>query len=275
MSAIIDDDIINAAYQKWSPIAATATAAPLPAPVAVILGEAVEVGMIYTAYWKPHTLRDGKVLPSFSAIADKSALYEDLGKEIYELHISVAKLQADYVRAAEATNASPMDRAEYIVQEIRSTLEFLFDDDEHTVEDDQLAKVGTTYPNPASQDVMALALEAYAGLASEHRARLTDLPGFDLTLIQEARNLAITLRNRSGQALLADLDSGIKDLLDERNRLLTLLVERVSKVRRAARYVFRAHPDTARKFASGYERTRRRASRRKQATAPGAAATAE
>jgi hypothetical protein len=121
-------------------------------------------------------------------------------------------------------------------------------------------------------------LEAYAGLANAHRDRLSDLPGFDVSLIDEARNLAILLRNRSGQALLADLDSGISGILDERNRLLTLLVDRVAKVRRAARYVFRAHPDTARKFASGYERARRRASRRKQAAkAPSqaAAATAE
>jgi hypothetical protein len=278
MAAIIDDNIINSAYAKWSPIAAQATPSALPAPVAVILGEAVEVGMIYSAYWQPHRTRGGQVLPSFSAIADKSALYEDLGKEIYELHITAAKVQADYVRAVEASNASPMDRAEYVVQEIKSTLEFLFDDDEHTIEDDQLAKVDSTYPNPTSQDVMALTLEAYAGLAGEHRERLVDLPGFDVGLIDEARNLAIVLRNRSGEALLADLDSGIKDLLDERNRLLSLLVDRVAKVRRAARYVFRAYPETARKFASGYERTRRRATRRKQAAAApaqSAAATAE
>jgi hypothetical protein len=54
--------------------------------------------------------------------------------------------------------------------------------------------------------------------------------------------------------------------VDLRNRLVTLLEHRVSKVRRAARYVFRDHPEVVRQVTSSYERKRRvEAKRRKKA----------
>lgn len=53
-------------------------------------------------------------------------------------------------------------------------------------------------------------------------------------------------------------------VLSQRNRLITLLLDRMQIIRRAARYIFRSHPRQARKFSSAYERTKRRASRRAQ-----------
>ncbi len=46
-----------------------------------------------------------------------------------------------------------------------------------------------------------------------------------------------------------------------RDRFLVLIVRRVAKVRRIARYVFRAHPDIVRDVTSAYLRDRRRAYR--------------
>lgn len=59
--------------------------------------------------------------------------------------------------------------------------------------------------------------------------------------------------------------------LSLRNRLLTLLADRVQSVRRAARYLYRSHPKELRKFTRAYERTRRRARARAKATEPQAA----
>jgi hypothetical protein len=263
MSAVIDASVIRAVYEKWSARARDVNPTAPTGPLAIILGEAVELGMLYQAYWSPNQTNDGETLPSFSEAEEKSALYEELGMEIYELHAAVAKLQADYLRTVELRQDSPMARAEAVLQELKATLEFAFDDDEETLEDEQLESVAAAYPRASSQDVMALALEAYAGLANEHRARVSGLPGFDEALISEAQSLAQALRSRSGEALLADLRSGASDVIDERNRLLTLLLERVQRVRRAARYVFRAYPQIVRNFTSSYERTRRRERRRK------------
>jgi hypothetical protein len=166
-----------------------------------------------------------------------------------------------------------MDRAQLVLQEIKLTLEFVLDDDEYTLADEQLTKVNATYPNPTSQDVMSLALEAYAALASEHRDAITGVGGFSPALIDEAYALVGALRARSGEALIADKESGAARLLEQRNALATLLLDRLNRVRRASRYVFRAHPSIARKFTSSYDRARRRGhSRRKQETQPQVAA---
>jgi hypothetical protein len=157
-----------------------------------------------------------------------------------------------------------------VLQELKASLEFLFDDGEHTVEDDKLLKISETYSNPTSQDVMAAALDAYWKLARDHREPLSSIGVFDVSLIDEALALSGKLRDRSGQALLAGETSGVTRMLDERNRLLSLLLDRVQRVRRAARYVFRTHPELAKSFASGYERARRTTLRRRKAEAQAA-----
>jgi len=51
--------------------------------------------------------------------------------------------------------------------------------------------------------------------------------------------------------------------LDIRNRVATLLVDRVNLVRSAARFVFRNQPDIVRLSTSAFERRRRKAQRAK------------
>lgn len=266
MSAIIDKNVIDAAYEKWRPVAATVEESPLGAPAPVIFGEAVEVAMLFNAYWQPTVGSiEAAALPGFVDVAESSALHENLGSEIYEIQAAAGKANADYGKAVEGSKVSPMVRAEFVFHEIKATLEFLFDDDEHTVADDQLEKLANDHARPTSQDFMAVALEAYVALAEDYREELTTIKGFDLALLDEARALAGALRMRSGEALVGGVTSGASVLLVERNRLITLLQDRVARVRRAARYVFRAHPDIARKFASSYHRNRRQSLRKRKA----------
>jgi len=112
---------------------------------------------------------------------------------------------------------------------------------------------------------MALAIEGYAALAGKYRDSLAKIQGFDVALLDEARPLAAALREQSAAALTRTNADTQRESLALRNRLLTLLTERVKRARRAASYVFRNHPDIVRKFTSAFERRQRSARRRAKA----------
>jgi hypothetical protein len=109
---------------------------------------------------------------------------------------------------------------------------------------------------------VAVALEAYAELAEEHRADIARLPTFDLGVLDEARTLAHALRSRSGEALVRRSASE----LGTRNQLLALLQDRLGRIRRCARLLFRDHPEIARRFSSHHERVGRKARRDRPST---------
>jgi hypothetical protein len=186
-------------------------------------------------------------LPGFEGIAVTSLLTKDTGLEIRELQLAITAAQSDYLVLVQAADSAPMDRAEYVLQEIRSTLAYLFDDGVHDDADEQLASVEKAFPNSGSQDAMALGLEGFADLADRYHADLAKIAGFDVSLIAEARSLAASLRQRSAELLTKANPSEQRGVLSLRNRLLTLLFERVQRVRRAAQYLFRGQPDVLRK----------------------------
>lgn len=164
--------------------------------------------------------------------------------------------------SVQAAGDAPLDRADFVLSEIRSTLEFLFDDGKYDESDEKLERLRAAFADSASQDAMALALEGYAELAGQHEQALAKIDGFDLGLLEEARSLAAVLREQSALALARTTPDAQRQALALRNRLLTLLGDRVKRVRRAAAYVFRNYPEITRKFTSAYERRQRSARRR-------------
>jgi hypothetical protein len=114
---------------------------------------------------------------------------------------------------------------------------------------------------------MALALEGYSELARIHREALAKLDGFDVATIDEAFALASALRDQSAAALTRVNPDEQRRILGLRNRLLTMVIERVRRARRAAQYVFRGYPEVVKKFSSAHERRRRVARSRKAAAA--------
>ncbi len=200
----------------------------------------------------------------------------DLATEIRELQLAVAASHSDYLVLVQSAAAAPLDRAEYVLGEIRSTLEFLFDDGKQDDSDTQLDNLRAAFADAASQDAIALALEGYAELAARNLDALGKLDGFDIALVEEARLLANSLRQQSAVALTHTTADEQRQALALRNRLLTLLIDRVKRVRKAAQYVFRNFPDIARKFTSPYERRQRTARRKASAEAgPSAGATTQ
>jgi hypothetical protein len=158
-----------------------------------------------------------------------------------------------------------MIRAGAVLRELKSTLEFVFDDAEYTRADEQLHKLAATFPRPRSHASMASALTTYSELAWEHEQALSNLPAFDLGVLDEALVLAGALRSRSGEAKVQQHFSEASERLTARNQLLALLHDRLARIRRCARLLFRDHPDIARKFTSEHKRVQRREQRRTKA----------
>jgi len=268
-------EVSNQALDKWSVLAVGAGEARLGAPLHVVLGEAVDLASLAEHHWSPRRDPKGNQLPGFSTIASHALINEATAQEMRELQIAVAAAHSDYLVAIQASNDAPLDRADFVLSEIRSVLEFAFDDGVHDEADDQLERLAVAFSDSAAQDATALALEGYAALGERHQVLIEEL-GFETALFAEARTLAAALRERSARLLTEGRSGAPRDALGLRNRLLTLLLDRVRSVRRAARYVFRQHPDVARKFTSAYERRQRAARRRKgEEEATQAAATAE
>jgi hypothetical protein len=253
-AAVVDAEHVRAVWQRWLPLLQGVPADPPRMSIDPLLGEAARVALLYEAYWQPRALPSGSGVPGFSTMAPASVLHEQSGYELLELVTAIVKADADAARGNEAVTGSPMSRAVHVLREIKTSLEFVFDDAEHSGADEQLAALAKKFSRPRSHDALAVALEAYAALADEHRAALGKLPVFDLGVLDEAWRLAGALRSRSGEAKVRKLD----DALATRNQLLALLQDRLGRIRRTARLLFRDHPEIARKFTSERERTARR-----------------
>jgi hypothetical protein len=251
----------DAAIAKWAPLAANVEEARANAPLHVLLGEAIDVASMMAHYWEPRVDK-GRRFPGFKGVSTDRSFTPELPTEIQELQLAVATAHSDYLVLVQSAADTPLDRADFVLAEIRSALEFLFDDGKHDEADEQLENLRVAFADSASQDAMALALEGYAELAGRHRDGLGKLDAFDLALLEEARELAAALRQQSAAALIRTTPDAQRQALSLRNRLLLLLLERVKRVRRAAAYVFRNHPEIVRKFTSAYER-RQRSVRRK------------
>lgn len=262
----MDDDIkqrAQAALAKWTPAAENEDEFPLNLPIHVVIGEAIDLAQLLDHYWQSSNTR-GKPLPGFAGVAEASQVTDKTATEIRELQLAVTAAHSEYLVLVETPDGTPMDRAEFVLSELRSTLDFVFDDGKQDDADEQLLNLQKEFAGASSQDAIALALDAYAELASRYLDRLSKIEGFDVNLVAEARSLAAQVRQRSASALTRN-PAEQRQVLSLRNRLLTLLLDRVRLVRRTAQYVFRNYPDISRRFTSAFERRQRAARRRVEA----------
>jgi hypothetical protein len=156
-----------------------------------------------------------------------------------------------------------VERGEYLLFELKRSLEFLFDDGLDDSRDAELARLSESHTDTSTHDALAGSLEGFAIHANKHREALMTLPAFKAEHIDEAFMVAQRLREQSGLAMSNSKKGEQERLLSLRNRLVTLLEDRVGRVRRAARYVFREQPNIAKRYGSTYERVQR--ARRRQA----------
>ena len=147
---------------------------------------------------------------------------------------------------------------------MREVLRWYFDDGKDTQGDAQLAALARAHEEAFSHDALAAALFDYAALAELHRTAITGLGGFDATVIDSAPKIAMALRERSAGPATLEPSMDARQILELRNRIATLLVDRIQRVRSAAQFVFRKQPDIVRKVTSAYERQQRATQRRRQ-----------
>jgi hypothetical protein len=240
----------------------------LTVPLHVLTGEAVDVSRFFVKYWA--TQRDPAtrrvVRPGLDMAGGEKRLSAETGADILSLQDAVQQAQTAYLLTVDPkAERDAMERAAFVLGELTSTLEWLFDDGVQNDDDVRLANLGAAHhDDPETPDALASALEDYAGLAALHRKEMDGLGGFDVALIDEAKELAKKLRGIPA-AGPASADSASKQALDLRNRLATLLMRKIGTVRAATRFVFRHHPEIIREVTSTYERRRRAAARRNAA----------
>ena len=244
---------------KWRPAAAALKPDELlrsRVPMPVLLGEAVDVAGFLSRHWEPGPF-EGVSVPGLKVVANEGRVTDSTRTEILELRNALDAAHVSYLLALDPPKVDLMRRGEQLLSEVTAWLDYLFDDDERTIEDDQLERLAREYPDPQSQDVMAAALLAYSTFANQFRDRLSAI-SFDVATLDQAIEVAGQLRDRS-----AVNDGGKGDeALDLRNRLASLLVQRVRAVRAAARLVFRAQPKLVREATSAYQRRRVASARR-------------
>ncbi len=152
-------------------------------------------------------------------------------------------------------------RARKLISTLSNACELVLDDDVEEPADKALANAKSR----AEDDTRATRIQYLfdlAAVAEEVKDRLATLRSFDPGWIAEARDVAQKLSSEGPPVAGQPADPKV----DLRNRLVTLLDHRVSKVRRAARFVYRDHPEVVRQLTSSYERKRRvEAKRRKRA----------
>jgi hypothetical protein len=238
----------------------------LPAPLHVLLGEATDAARFFERYYKADRKAGRPGLAS-------AGLPADLDAQIESLIAEVSKANAAWLLTVDPkSDRSLLERARAFVDEIGAVLEFHLDDGIEDANDSRLANVTAAHKDdPFTADALALALEDYSNLAHGFRDQIDGLGDFDASVIDEAKKLAKQLRALPPADLAAS--AGSRLAIGQRNRLLQLLWSRVRRVRAAARFVFRKHPEIAREASSVYERrkrleAKRAAKRREQDVAP-------
>ena len=166
--------------------------------------------------------------------------------------------------APQQSHQAVLNRGAFVLGEVEATLEWHFDDGIEDETDQQLRTLSELHSgNTGSSDSLAQAIHDYATLAKPHAQALDGVGGFDSALIDEGLELAVQLGD-VGQGPTGGSKEELA-ALELRNRLAHMLFQRMSLVRRAARFVFRDQPEIVRQATSAYQRRQRAARRRAQA----------
>lgn len=243
----------------------------LSMPLAVYLSEALRLATFVQKHNDALVDSNTKkvIHPGLQSVntTQMECLPKNIADQIVTLHKAVSDAQLDLLKSAVKYSKIDVERAKYLLTEIQTVLWFYFEQSGHQ---DGLAILQelerSVNTDPNNQLELGEALLAYASLASDYAEQIDSLGGFDKTVIEEAQLLAAQVRNKVG----TDRDEKTA-LINQRNRLISLLVKKVEQVRTAARFVFRHHPVLLRETQSAYLRQVRVAQRKRADEKPQAA----
>jgi hypothetical protein len=174
------------------------------------------------------------------------------------LHGLLAALQHAEAQVLTMTTPTPdigpkVKRARFLISELDASLSFILDDDVEEPADDKLdALQETTQDAKSSGATIGQLLLAWTLFAQEERDKLSTLEDFNLALIDEAATLsrALSVAEPTDATDLASVRA-------ERAGLCTLIHRALLRLRQAAGYAFRRHPDVKQRFFSALERNLR------------------
>lgn len=236
---------------------------PVGMPIHTYLVEADGVAKFARDFWEPAA--DGS-RPGLNVVA--KLLNRETADEIESLVRAARVVHTSLLYPAEETDEHRrnVERAQFLVTEIGAACEFVLNDGVDEPADEALATAKARASADGTYGTLVQTVADYSGLADGLRARLAELADFDVGLIDEAKTLAGTLSTagpgRKGVEPNKDVEL--------RNRLFALIGERVGRIRSAAQYVYRNHPEVARRATSVYQRQKRLEARRKAAEAAAA-----
>jgi hypothetical protein len=257
---VVQQPITAEARARWK---AEADALPedsvrYPGPWRVLLDEAYDVTRFVVQRWHPQTQPPfPAALPGLATV--QARLPYGITADLVALaHLANEAQNLCLLHARPGESEGPRERANALLGDLVPALDLLFDDDLDDENDVMLEQLRAAFETPdVSIAQLADALSAFGALAERHRDGLVSI-GFDVTRLDAVAALVVALRALppSGQLPTTD-DEALRALRNHRDRLATLLYQRMSKVRKAARYSFRKHPDVLREVTSAYQRQRR------------------
>lgn len=230
-------------------------------PIATRFLEAESDAAFLEKHWEPAA--DGS-RPGMCAAA--SIVPKKTAEEIRGLVLAArqAHVNALFTPETGARSAELLKTGTELLSSLTAAIELVLDDDVHEPADDAYAGAKARVSADDTTATFVQALEDHAAIAESIKDRLVKLEDFDPKWIPAARSVARELSAagvpRPGRQASEDIDL--------RNRMLVLLTDRVNLVRRAARYVYRNHPDIARLATSPYQRARRAEARRNKTKVP-------
>lgn len=232
-------------------------------PLYVLLGESIDVARFCEHYWKAqHDPKTKKVTRPGLELAGEERLPKVIAEEIVTLQELVQKSQTAYLLAIVPPNESN-ERAEFVLEELSAAIAWVCDDGVQDEKDAKLAALIEAHrEDPESEDALASELSDYLGLAIELGEELAAVEAFDPDLIDEAKQLVLALRERSAVRVRGK-GTEASSFLSQRNQYAAILIQRMNRVRAAARYVFRHHDEIVKQVTSAYQRRRRAAARRR------------
>ncbi len=234
---------------------------PLNVPYAVALTEAAQAAKFVDEHWVAEGSRPG--LDRFAARLPKAT-----SDEIRSLIVAVQWQQTKLLLLVDPATLELGAAANEIIDELESTIGFVLDDGVEEPADAQYTQIKQFHSQDGQRSsALAQSLRDYSSLAEAIKARILEVDaGFDVALIGRARELADKLA--LAPALAVNPGEQERERA-ARNRLLGLLMQKVSLVRTTAAHVFRKSPEIVRRVTSSYERRRRTAARKAAAAAGG------
>lgn len=108
-------------------------------------------------------------LPGLVSAVKGGRFQPHIRTELSELYAVTQQAQTRYILLAKRSTAAPLERAEFVLGEIKATLHWHFEDGETSDEDIVLAQLAETHGSAQSHDGIAAALFDYAELADRKR----------------------------------------------------------------------------------------------------------